>query len=343
MADTLAVSQRSNRNRRSCRYRWKWVPSSAATLEATETKILRRVNTDYEGRFVSLGESLGRLWTVTFNPTNSEKTPFVFVHGFGAGVALWAKNIAPLCQQRPFHAFDLLGFGRSSRLKFPRDDAAVEERYIRSIERWRVEMKLDKMILVGHSFGGYLVTSYALKYPDRVKHLIPVDPWGFPDAKLPILSRAIGTVFTGRNGAVLSILRVAGPFGLDIMNKTRRDLREKYSDLFDDNTITNYIYHCNVQYPSGEKAFSTLSESLGYAKRPMINRIEEMRKDVPITFIYGRDTYSIIDPSVGEKIQEMRHDAQVEVFIIDNASHQVYADQPTKFNNVMLQICKDIQ
>ncbi len=33
------------------------------------------------------------------------------------------------------------------------------------IEKWRIEMDLTDFYLGGHSFGGYLVSHYALKYP----------------------------------------------------------------------------------------------------------------------------------------------------------------------------------
>jgi len=72
-----------------------------------------------------------------------------------------------MSKKRPLYTFDLLGFGRSSRPKFDNDPEVVEETFIQSIEQWRQELDLKKVILMGHSFGGYLASSYALKYPDR--------------------------------------------------------------------------------------------------------------------------------------------------------------------------------
>ena len=72
-----------------------------------------------------------------------------------------------LSQKRPLYAFDVLGFGRSSRPKFDSTPDVAEEKFIESIENWRKAVNLDKVILMGHSFGGYLASSYALKYPDK--------------------------------------------------------------------------------------------------------------------------------------------------------------------------------
>lgn len=48
----------------------------------------------------------------------------------------------------------------------------VEKQFVRSIEEWRKEVNIKKMILCGHSMGGFLGCAYALQYPDRVQHLI---------------------------------------------------------------------------------------------------------------------------------------------------------------------------
>lgn len=89
------------------------------------------------------------------------------VHGFGGGVGLWIRNLEPLSRSRSVYAFDLLGFGRSSRPPFPSDATKAEEQFVNSIEQWRQSVGLENMILLGHSLGGYLAASYAIQFPSR--------------------------------------------------------------------------------------------------------------------------------------------------------------------------------
>lgn len=63
--------------------------------------------------------------------------------------------------------FPSSGFGRSSRPKFSSDALVAERQLVDSVEEWRREMQLDKIILLGHSLGGFLASSYAIQYPDR--------------------------------------------------------------------------------------------------------------------------------------------------------------------------------
>lgn len=62
-------------------------------------------------------------------------------------------------------------------------------------------------------------------------------------------------------------------------------------------------------FPSGETAFKAMMESIGWARRPMLERIHLIRKDVPITMIYGANTW--IDTSTGKKVKLQRPDSYV--------------------------------
>ena len=78
-----------------------------------------------------------------------------------------ALNLDGLSENRTVYAFDMLGFGQSSRPKFAKTPEEAEQELVESIEQWRAALGIDKMILLGHSFGGYLVSCYALKYSHR--------------------------------------------------------------------------------------------------------------------------------------------------------------------------------
>lgn len=119
-----------------------------------------------EHKFVFIHDRTKYINTVILNK-DSKKIPLVMIHGMGSGIGLWVLNYQALAKNRPVYAFDTLGFGRSSRPKFKKDPAEAEIEFVESIEAWRKEMKLEKFVLLGHSLGGFLATSYALKYPER--------------------------------------------------------------------------------------------------------------------------------------------------------------------------------
>ena len=126
------------------------------------------------------------IWTI-FSNVNSDNVPIVLLHGFGGGVGLWSLNLDHLSRERPVYAIDLPGFGRSSRPIFSLDHEEAENEIIDMIEEWRKEIGLDRQfILLGHSFGGFLSSSYALKYPKYIKKLVLIDSWGIaqrPDGR----------------------------------------------------------------------------------------------------------------------------------------------------------------
>lgn len=330
-------------------------------LKTTESKILACIQNDLWARFVTLPNQ-NRIWTLTVTnkmdhklSDQAPKTPLVMVHGFGGGVGLWIRNLDALSRSRPVYAFDLLGFGRSSRPLFPSDPAKAEEQFVDSIEQWREAVGLENMILLGHSLGGYLATSYAIQYPSRVSHLILVDPWGFPDRVQTQSQDSLGREVVKRPGpprwikalaSVLShfnplaVIRAAGPWGPSLINRFRLDFKRRYEDLFDDDTVLQYIYHCNAQSPSGEVGFRAMSESLGWAKRPMLHRVHLLPPSMPLSMLFGAQSW--VNSSSGEEVVKLRNQAHTELMLINDAAHHVYADQPQVFNKVVENMCNTV-
>ncbi|KAM4688170.1 1-acylglycerol-3-phosphate O-acyltransferase ABHD5 isoform 2-T2 [Discoglossus pictus] len=322
-----------------------WCPTSGAHLQDAEEKILTCITSSYNKEHVSISGG-NKIWTLTFAQTQSNKTPLVLLHGFGGGVGLWVLNFEELCLERTVYAIDILGFGRSSRPHFEGNAEKAEEQFVQSVEEWRMALGLEKMILLGHNLGAYLASAYSLKYPSKVKSLILVEPWGFPDRPdngveerpIPIWIKAVGAMLSPFNP--LAGLRLAGPLGLSLVQRLRPDFKKKYSSMFDDDTVTEYIYHCNAQSPSGETAFRNMTVPYGWAQRPMLQRIDKMHPDIPITVIYG--ARSCIDGNSGSTIQSQRPNSYVKTIAIRGAGHYVFADQPEDFNQKVTEICDSV-
>ncbi|KAM8840364.1 1-acylglycerol-3-phosphate O-acyltransferase ABHD5-like isoform 4-T4 [Spinachia spinachia] len=308
----------------------------------------RGVNRPFSRQHVRISNN-NYLWTVAFStwpqpgchpePPARHRSPLVLLHGFGGGVALWAQNLDSLSSSGPVYGLDLLGFGRSSRPQFCTDPEGAEDQFVEALEEWREKVGLEEMVLLGHNLGGYLSAAYTFKYPQRVKHLVLVEPWGFPARpenpnhhSIPVWIRAMGAVMSPFNP--LAGLRLAGPLGPMLVQTIRSDFKQKYSSVFDDNTVSDYIYHLNAQTPSGETAFTNMTIPYGWARRPMLERIGQVQAHIPVSFIYG--SRSSIDSDSGYAFKKTRPDVQITV--IRGAGHYVFADQPDDFNQTVLQI-----
>ena len=87
----------------------------------------------------------------------------------------------------------------------------------------------------------------------------------------------------------------------------------------------------------GESAFFYLQIPMGWARRPMLERLDALNPEIAISIIYG--TRSWFDNSTGEKIYAMRPDSYVDVHYVKGAGHHVHADIPSVFNDIVNMAC----
>jgi pimeloyl-ACP methyl ester carboxylesterase len=97
--------------------------------------------------------------------------PVVLHHGLGADLEVWRSQIDHLRRSRRVLAFDMRGHGRSPRRPEYTVDALVSD-----LED--VTAVLPKFWLVGHSFGGTVLTAFASRHPERLHGLVYVDALG---------------------------------------------------------------------------------------------------------------------------------------------------------------------
>ena len=109
-------------------------------------------------------------YIMTYEFGDHSKPLLVITHGYGASCLLFFKVFKLLEKDYHIIAFDLPGMGSSSRPHFrPKNKDDAEEFFLQSIEKWRHEMNITNFTLIGHSFGGYISSRYALKHPEHVK------------------------------------------------------------------------------------------------------------------------------------------------------------------------------
>ena len=358
-----------------------------------------------------------------------EEETLVMVHGYGAGLGFFYKNFEPITRVPglKLYALDMLGMGNSSRPPFritakTKEEQVIEAEnwFIDALEEWRKARKIERFTLLGHSLGGYLAVSYALKYPGHLKKLILASPVGIPkdpyavEAAMPEPGDStVANEFTqdqqaatteqhhasstpvqpkldtnvvppnmprrplpgwlvwlwDANISPFSIVRMTGPLGPRFVSGwTSR--RFNHLPPEEAQALHDYAFSIFKQKGSGEYALAYILAPGAYARRPVIDRIQDVGRQViphdpqsngaaavkketgiPIVFMYGENDW--MDAAGGlaaeEKLKQAKlrtllhgtdeekraENGSAKVVVIPKAGHHLYLDNPDAFNDII--------
>jgi pimeloyl-ACP methyl ester carboxylesterase len=110
----------------------------------------------------------------------------LLLHGLGCDHTTWLPVIAALSRRYTVIAPDLLGHGLSAK---PRADYSVGG-YANGMRDLITVLGVDKVTVVGHSFGGGVAMQFAYQFPERTERMILVAPGGLGPEVAPAV-RAI--------------------------------------------------------------------------------------------------------------------------------------------------------
>jgi proline iminopeptidase len=99
----------------------------------------------------------------------------VVLHGGPSlGHGYLAPDLLPLTRGRAVVHHDQRGTGRSTPLTDP--ERLSIERHVQDLEALRTHLGLERLALLGHSWGGMLAARYAAAHPERVARILLLEP-----------------------------------------------------------------------------------------------------------------------------------------------------------------------
>lgn len=289
--------------------------------------------------------------------TDGDSPPLVLLHGYMNGSAYFYRNLAGLSRYFPsIYSIDLLGMGLSSRPSNPFSSTSTVEQtedvFCESLEAWRKHHGIDKMVLAGHSMGGYLSVAYTERYPQHVDKLVLLSPVGVNDEPPAgwddrVAQRSTSTRMMFATFRYLFENQYT-PGGVlrSLPTSRSRSMIEGYVknrlpaivDEEERQTVADYLYF-NAMLPGSTEYCVSRFLTMPYliAKQPLVHRIPKLQ--VPsVSFLYG--SHDWMDVGGGLKTQleceamSTRGEAApaINVYRVDQAGHLLMLDNWKEFN-----------
>lgn len=142
------------------------------------------------------------------------RTSLIFIHGMGSYAPAWNKMIALLSGRFRCLALDLPNYGQSQKGWY----AFTMPFFAECIEAFIQQLGLQRVVLVGHSMGGQIALTMALRKRVKIQQLVLLAPAGFEQ-----FSQSDRVWFdqfvTPANLRSLSIEQITRNFDLNFSNK----------------------------------------------------------------------------------------------------------------------------
>ena len=231
----------------------------------------------------------------------------LFIHGLGSSSIVW-RDI-PQALSENFHtiAVDLIGFGGSDK---PDLDYTISyfSHFIKSFLNQIGIRKSDKIVIIGHSLGGYIASEYAIENKEQIEKLVLIDSSGMLNRPTALLEQY-----------------------LNAATETDRNLRHiKLKKVFESLLAQSFrllpilvdLFISVIEKPGAKHAFeSAFKNSTTTSITP--ERLEKI-KSIPCLIIWGEKD-NLIPINHINKFKEILKDA--EIVIIADAGHSPFVEK----------------
>ena len=243
----------------------------------------------------------------------------LLLHGLGCDHTTWLPVIATLSRRFTVIAPDLLGHGRSAK---PRADYSLGG-YANGMRDLLTVLGIDKVTVVGHSFGGGVAMQFAYQFPERTERMVLVAPGGLgPEVTpairavtLPGFHQAMGLLtLPGVRQVTQTTLRALAASGVSVA----RDLDE-VADIVG-----------SFRDPKARSAIRHVVSAVVDWRGQIVTMVDRayLTEAMPMCVIWGTDD-SVIPVRHAGIVAELAPGATVE--LIPNAGHFPHKDHPQRF------------
>ena len=213
--------------------------------------------------------------------------PVILLHGWLGSWGLWQDTMAFLGNNYRTYALDFWGFGESGKKRNSYDVAD----FVSLVDQFMEQMGIVRAPLVGHSMGGTVSLSFALRYPERIEKVVVIgSPVNGMSLALPLILagyRPIAYLVYNMPWALMAGIRLFSP--LVTREKTWPDM------------IAADISETTLE--------SFLSSIASLRKTDLRDNIKDL--EMPVMGIYGhRDV--IVSPRQWKPLQDGMEHARIE-------------------------------
>lgn len=261
-----------------------------------------------------------------FYIVKGEGRPLLLIHGYGAAIWVWEKQIEILSQSYRVYALDLIGYGYSDRPKID----YTPDAYIHFLRDFMDAVGIEKATLIGNSMGGGIAWAMAIFFPERVEKLVLINCVP-PDVLERVKNESFRTLVTIKDIPLLPYLVI----GSRSKNSIKWILQECLANI---KLITPEVLNRQYQLSKIKGTTWALYSTFKNASNAKGLKDYLSRIDHPTLLIWGKWDL-IFPPAVGEELHQAIRGAKFKV--IDKSGHMPMWETPEEVNQEILSFLKE--
>lgn len=266
---------------------------------------------------------------IAYIDEGSGSKTIILVHGLASNAGFWRYNIAELSKEYRVIAIDLPGYGRSQKAdKFSYSMPFFAD----AVNQLITELKLGKVVYVGHSMGGQIGLTLAMNHPEVLDQLILAAPAGFePFAR-------------GEGDWLKSVITIEG---VKTTNEEgiRRNLASNFYNWRDDlEWMVEERARMAKAVEFDDFAYTVTRSVTAMVDQPTVKKLDKIT--LPVTIIHGEFDGLIPNPYLHPGVthdvylKAVGHLPNYKIVTIPDAGHMIQIEKSAEFDAAVLNALK---